>query len=82
MPDSVERRLDKIEETVEDNHKILKRLQRSARWGRFWHFLKWSVIIVSAVAGYYYVQPYLNATIAAWQKIQETAGTVGGFLGN
>ena len=82
MPDDTEGRLRKIEAAVEENHKILKRLQRQARWGRFWGYLKWSAIIIGTLVGYYYAQPYIDAARQAWEKIQETAGTVGGFLGN
>lgn len=78
----VEERLSKIEETVEENHKILKRLQRSARAARFWHFLKWMVIIIGALVGYYFLQPYIETTREVWQQIKGTAGQFGGFLGN
>ena len=82
MLEDSEGRLRKIEEVVQENRKILKRLQRQARWGRFWGYLKWSGIIIGTLVGYYYAQPYIDATRQAWQQIQETAGTVGGFLGN
>lgn len=68
--------LQKIVENVEENNKILRRLQRDLRWRRFFGFLKWVVIIALSAGAYYYLQPWLEQTIATYQGIWEQIGQI------
>ena len=52
-----------------ETHEMVKGLERSARWGRFFTLLYWALIIASVVGAYYFIQPYLNATLGAYQGI-------------
>ncbi len=52
--------LDRTLALSEENNKILRKMQRSLRWGRFFNALYWVFIIGTAVGAYYYVQPYLD----------------------
>ena len=52
--------VERLAELVEDNNRILHRLQRSKRWGTFFHFLYWVVLLLLAAGSYYYIQPYLE----------------------
>ena len=44
----------------EENHRILLKLQRAARWNTFWSVIKILVFILPLIAGYFYLQPYLG----------------------
>lgn len=57
---NIEDRLEKIENLVEENHKILKSMQSTIRWGRFFMIIKWGVIIVVTVGTFLYIQPYFE----------------------
>ena len=52
--------IEHLTELVEDNNRILRRLQRAKRWGAFFHFLYWVALLLLAAGSYYYVQPYLD----------------------
>ena len=49
-----------LAELVEDNNRILHRLQRAKRWGTFFHFFYWVAILLLAAGSYYYIQPYIE----------------------
>jgi hypothetical protein len=44
----------------QDNNKILKGMQRAARWGTIWGIIKIAIYVVPIVAGYIYLKPYLG----------------------
>ena len=52
--------IERLAELVEDNNRILHRLQRSKRWGTFFHFFYWVIILLLSAGAYYYIQPYLE----------------------
>lgn len=62
--------LQKILATVEDNNKMLHRLQRARRWTAAWSILKLVVIIAAAAGLYYYLQPYFNQWLNSWPQIK------------
>ena len=72
-----------------ENRKILKRLQRSMRWGRFLRVVYWVVIIGGTLGAYYYIQPFVDNMKEMFSGIQAgTEGVTNGmgtgldFLGN
>jgi hypothetical protein len=52
--------LDETLETAQENNKILKKLQRAMRVGRFIKFLYWGFIIAITLGAYYYIQPVVD----------------------
>ena len=50
----------------EQNHDILRSIQRSMRLSRIMSILYWVFIIGSAVGAYYLVQPYVEAVTGAY----------------
>lgn len=62
--------------TKEDN-KILHRLDRSAKVGRFFNVLYWVVIIASISGVYYYFQPYLDKVIEVYDKASSILRDIG-----
>ena len=55
----------------EDNNKILRKLNRNARWAVMWGFIKIAIIIVPLVAGYIYLQPFLGEAARNFESIKE-----------
>ena len=64
--------IEHLAELVEDNNRILRRLQRSKRWGTFFHFLYWVAILLLAAGSYYYIQPYVDSLQKLLPQLQET----------
>ncbi|PIQ91919.1 MAG: hypothetical protein COV70_01670 [Parcubacteria group bacterium CG11_big_fil_rev_8_21_14_0_20_39_22] len=60
---------------AQENNQMLKKMRRSAFFGKLLHLFYWVVIIGLSVAVYYYVEPYVRTGIdlygEAGQKIQE-----------
>ncbi|MBI5139926.1 MAG: hypothetical protein HZA94_00530 [Candidatus Vogelbacteria bacterium] len=72
-----EDKLDKVIALCENNNKILKGMQRSARTGKFLKIVYWTVIIGSTVSAYYYLQPYIDELMRVYNQINSTASRVG-----
>ena len=55
----------------EENNQILRKMQRAARWATLWGFIKVAIIIVPLVAGYIFLQPYLEQALGNFNNIKE-----------
>lgn len=55
----------------EENNKILRKMQRAAKWAFIWGFIKVAILIVPIIAGYLFLQPYLDDLMASYSSIQE-----------
>tara|TARA_Y100000294_G_scaffold143306_1_gene137738 strand:- start:47 stop:340 length:294 start_codon:yes stop_codon:yes gene_type:complete len=64
------RMLKQLSKLAEENNKLLKKIHRSIKWGRFVKLVYWVIVIGSAVGAYYVFQP-------AFESIQETFGMLG-----
>ena len=89
MDEGTEGRVKRIEELVEENHKILKRMQHAVRWNRLFWLIKWVVLVATALFGYYYLQPYVDTLVKTYETVQQQIGTIKdtaskatGFFGN
>jgi len=60
----------------EENNEILRKMQRTARWAVLWGFIKVAVIIVPLVAGYIFLQPFLDQAIENYSGIRELLNTI------
>jgi hypothetical protein len=71
---------------AEENNDILRSIQRSMRFSRLMSILYWIVIIGASVGAFYFIQPYLAATMdlygGAKDQINQLNGGVGGLLDN
>ena len=87
--DSEERKI--LEETLKlsrENHRLLRKIQSSARVGRIFRLIYWAIIIGSMFGFYYYFQPVIDEFIGAYQgllggidKTQEVLGNLPGIGG-
>lgn len=60
----------------EENNRILKKMQRTARWAIIWGFIKLALIIVPLVIGYFFLEPYLQEAVSNYDGIKETFETL------
>lgn len=63
--------LRKILELTEDNHRLLRKLNRARAWDSFWGWLKVILFLVPFAAGYFYLHPYLNQITEVYQSISK-----------
>ena len=54
---------------VEDNNKMLRAMKRSQHFTSIMSGVYWVIIIGSAVAGYYILQPYVDQAAKMYQSI-------------
>ncbi|OHB09620.1 MAG: hypothetical protein A3G05_01165 [Candidatus Zambryskibacteria bacterium RIFCSPLOWO2_12_FULL_45_14] len=59
----------------EENNKILRKMQRTARLAVLWGFIKVAIIVVPLVIGYLYLEPYLGQALDNFNSIKELLNT-------
>lgn len=57
---------------------ILQKMRRASLWGRFFHLLKWLIIIGATVWSYLALQPYLQKFIGLGQQFNELQNSLPG----
>jgi hypothetical protein len=71
---------------AEENNDILRSIQRSMRLSRLMSVLYWVVIIGASIGAFYFIQPYLRATMdlygGAKDQINQLNGGVGSIFDN
>ena len=68
--------LNEVLELSQKNNKILRKLQGSMKWSRFFRFVYWVIIIGSAIGTFYFVQPYLDKITVAYNSLQSTVSNL------
>ena len=58
----------------EDNNRILKKLERKARWATIWGFIKVAIIVVPLIVGYFLLEPYVNDAVDNYNSVRELIG--------
>jgi hypothetical protein len=76
MNPNIETEIAQIKRMVEDNNKILKKIQAGNRWVLILGFVKWAVYIVLIVGSYALLQPYLTQMMDTYAGIQESASAL------
>lgn len=71
--------LEQIVKQGEENSKILKGLQKNARWTLFFGILKWIIILVPAILAYYYLSPYWTDIKDFYAGFSAQIKSIGGF---
>lgn len=56
---------------AEENNQILRKMQRTARWAILWGFIKVAIIVVPLIAGYIYLQPFLEQAMQNYNGFRE-----------
>ena len=55
----------------EENNQILQKMQKTARWAVIWGFIKVAVILVPLVAGYIFLQPFIEQALENLDSVKE-----------
>lgn len=55
----------------EDNNRILRKMERKAKWLVLWGFIKIAIIVVPLVLGYLFLEPYLDEAVNDYNGIRE-----------
>jgi hypothetical protein len=56
-------------ELTQETHRMVRRMQSAARWGRFFSIVWWLIIIAVSGVSYYYLQPYLQKAQEAYAQL-------------
>ncbi len=65
----MEPEIQEIQETVEDNNRILRKLLAYQRYSTIISVFKWSLIIGTALGTYYFLQPVIDQVLATYQSL-------------
>lgn len=76
MNPDIETQIAEIKKVVEENNKILRKIQAGNRWVIIMGFAKWIVYIAILIGTYAVLQPYLNQMVGLYSGIQESADTL------
>ncbi len=68
--------LDELLELTRENHKILRGMQRYARFNRLLKMIYWVIIIGSLYGTYYYIQPYVDQVLKIYSDVASTVQSV------
>lgn len=69
---TLEEKLDKLTEMVEEERRMIKGIYTRARWATFFRVVYWSVIVLAAFGAYVWLQPYVD-------RIKETLDSFNQF---
>jgi hypothetical protein len=79
MSPNIEAELADIKAKLEENTRILKKLESSHRWTLIIGFIKWAVYIGIIIGTYAILQPYLEQIMKVYSGIQDGAETFSEF---
>lgn len=78
----IKRLLQKNITLSEENNKLLKKMRRSMRWGQAFTAFYWIFIAGAAVSVYYFLQPFIDSTLAIFQELTSGVETAQQQNGN
>jgi len=55
--------------TLEENNKILRKMQRAARWAILWGFIKVAIVVAPLIIGYIYLEPFINQALENYNDV-------------
>jgi hypothetical protein len=55
----------------EDNNRMLKKLERKAKWAFIWGFIKIAIVAVPIVIGFLFLQPYFEQISEMYRGLGE-----------
>lgn len=65
-------------ELAEENNKILRKMRRASRLGMLMHALYWVLIIVVGFGAFYFVQPFVESLLGAFDAVGGLPGLKSG----
>ena len=70
--------LERTHKLAEENNEILRSIRRTNRFSVIMRVLYWAIILVVSFGAYYFIQPYLETMLGAYDQIQ---GSLQGIQG-
>ena len=64
-------KLDEVYRLAHENYKLLHKMQNHNRWATVFRVLQWLFLIIVAVIIFYYIQPYIEALVNAYNQLAE-----------
>ena len=64
---------------LEETHDMVKKMRNSQKNARMWKGIYWVVIIGVTYAGYLYIRPYLEKTMALYDAAQQQVDSLKNF---
>lgn len=71
-----------MSETVEENNKILHKLQRKSRYATIMSIVYWLIIFGISIGSYYYIEPYFKQLVSIYGSVQKDLGNAGQIKGS
>jgi hypothetical protein len=71
--------LKRLQEKVEENNSILRKLLRIEKWRRWTKIFYWLAIIALSFGAYYLIQPYIENLSGAYSGLTGNGGDGSGF---
>lgn len=66
----MEQELAELRELAEENNRIVKKLLAHQRYSTMISVLKWGLIVGAALGTYYFLQPYIDPFINAYDSLK------------
>lgn len=82
MSKDIERRIEQIEETVEENNVLLRKIRRKEVFNFWFNIIKILIFLGVFYYGYLFIQPYLHQLFEVYTSVKETADTAGEIRNN
>ena len=65
------RLLERTLKLSEENHELLKKIDRRAKRAAIYGFIKLAIIVLPLVIGYFLLEPYINQGIETYSSVLE-----------
>jgi hypothetical protein len=65
-------KLEELEAVTQENNEMLHKMHRAAVFRRIITIIKWILIVIFTMAGYYVLQPFVDSFKTTYQVIQDS----------
>ena len=68
--DKLERMLKEMYRVNRENHEYLRKIDQRQRYGVYWKFFWFAIVLGSALGIYYFVQPYVDQAVNFYDQFE------------
>ena len=79
--DLILKKIEKLEDKIEDNNSILHGERNSKRWAKLFWIIKWIFIIAAGIVAWSYIQPIYKSAMEAYNNVLKTSSEARKTLG-
>ena len=72
----LERRLDRIERIEKENQDMLRGLLRRARFATAISVVRWTIVLIVALGGFFVLQSYMQKVLDLYSKVYGTSSVI------